>query len=110
MKKDAMAWTAHMEALLAGESAESEDYERHLTHIGWLQHERLVHLLVLMLTAVGTMITFLLAMIEGGWLYILLFLLLMLTGFYVVHYFFLENTVQRWYRMADALHDKVLQA
>ena len=29
-----------------------------------------------------------------------------LMGFYFWHYFFLENTVQRWYRIAEELREK----
>ena len=78
----------------------------HEKKLAWLQHERLVHLLVTMLTAAG----FLFAL--GAWLYttsagVLLLALGMLIwlGFYLVHYFRLENTVQHWYNIAEALHN-----
>lgn len=32
--------------------------------------------------------------------------LAVLLGFYFVHYFFLENTTQRWYRLAERLMNK----
>ena len=32
--------------------------------------------------------------------------LAVLLGFYFFHYFFLENTVQRWYRIAEELREK----
>ena len=32
--------------------------------------------------------------------------LVLLLGFYFWHYFFLENTVQRWYRIAEELREK----
>ena len=70
----------------------------HLTQIGFLQHERLVHLLVMLfviacaLFFLGTF--FVLQMI----LFLVLFLLLLVvTVFYVLHYFKLENTVIKWY-------------
>jgi hypothetical protein len=34
-------------------------------------------------------------------------MLAVLLGFYFWHYFFLENTVQRWYRIADELTDEL---
>lgn len=78
----------------------------HEKKLAWLQHERLIHLLVTMLTAAG----FLFAL--GAWLYtasagVLLLALGMLIwlGFYLVHYFRLENTVQHWYNIAEALHN-----
>ena len=32
---------------------------------------------------------------------IVMLILTVLLGFYFYHYFFLENTVQRWYKLAD---------
>ena len=80
----------------------------HEKKLAWLQHERLVHLLVTMLTAGG----FLFAL--GAWLYtasfgVSLFALglLILLFFYFVHYFRLENTVQHWYNIAEDLHSRL---
>lgn len=76
----------------------------HKTKLAWVQHERLVHLLVTMLTAGG----FLFAL--GAWLYtgsvgVSFFALglLVLLAFYIFHYFRLENTVQHWYNIAEEL-------
>ena len=73
----------------------------------WLQHERLVHFLVTMLTAAG----FLFAL--GVWIYtgtaavsLLALGILVLLFFYILHYFRLENTVQHWYNIAEKLHEK----
>ena len=33
-------------------------------------------------------------------------ILLVLLAFYLRHYFFLENTVQHWYRTAEELHER----
>ena len=32
--------------------------------------------------------------------------LAVLLGFYFFHYFFLKNTVQRWYRIAEEMREK----
>ena len=32
--------------------------------------------------------------------------LAVLLGFYFFHYFFLENTVQRWYRIAEVMRER----
>ncbi len=32
--------------------------------------------------------------------------LAVLLGFYFFHYFFLENTVQRWYRIAEEMRER----
>ena len=36
--------------------------------------------------------------------------LAVLLGFYFYHYFFLENTVQRWYRIAEEMQEKLLES
>ncbi len=77
----------------------------HEQKLAWLQHERLIHLLVTIWTS--------LAALFFGWLFIdgisglggglLLMGLLILLGFYLVHYFRLENMVQHWYRIAERI-------
>ena len=37
-------------------------------------------------------------------------ILLVLLIFYLRHYFFLENTVQHWYHIAEELHDRAEEA
>lgn len=78
--------------------------ELHEQQIRRMQHERLIHLIVTMFCA-----TFLLLAIGftsvhpsiGG--AALAALLLVLVGAYLVHYFRLENGVQRWYHLADRI-------
>ena len=43
---------------------------------------------------------------ELGIVLALIMLGLALLGFYFWHYFFLENTVQRWYRISEELREK----
>lgn len=88
----------------AHEEAVEALYKDLLQKIGWLQHERLVHLLVLILSAIWLLGVFVLVMtVATLGLWILLAILLTLCGFYCYHYYFLENTVQRWYHLADEL-------
>lgn len=78
----------------------------HLEKLRWLQHERLIHLIVLCLTAAATLFCAGLAMLHpeiGLGPAIALLILAVLLGFYFAHYFFLENTVQHWYRLAEQL-------
>ncbi len=81
---------------------------RHLETLRWLQHERLVHLIVLVLTALGELFTVDLALLhpetDPGAAMVMLGLAVLL-GAYFRHYFFLENTVQHWYRLAEDLWD-----
>ncbi|MFW6238547.1 MAG: hypothetical protein ACOC5A_04885 [Halanaerobiales bacterium] len=81
--------------------------EYHLRQINWMQHERLVHLLVLCLTAIlflfSCMVLYTLQSPAAG---IFWGLLLILNAFYIYHYYFLENTLQKWYKLANKLEKK----
>lgn len=79
----------------------------HEKKIEWLQHERLVHFLVTMLTGVFFIFSVLLGIFQEGNFAVLLLqlILFILLAAYLRHYFKLENTVQHWYHIADGLHD-----
>ena len=70
----------------------------HLAQIGFLQHERLVHLLVMLFVAVCAVFFLGMFLYLQTVLFLILFLLLLvLTFFYVLHYYKIENTVIQWY-------------
>jgi hypothetical protein len=70
----------------------------HRIQIGFLQHERLVHLLVMLFVAFCALVCFgLYLYLDLLLLLIVAVLLLILTLFYILHYYRLENTVIRWY-------------
>ncbi len=70
----------------------------HLVQIGFLQHERLVHLLVMLFVAACTLFFLGMFLFLQTVLFLILFLLLLfLNFFYVLHYYKLENTVIQWY-------------
>lgn len=78
----------------------------HLEKLRWLQHERLIHLIVLVLTAAGELFVIDLALLHpetGPWSAVFMLGLAVLLAFYFAHYFFLENTVQHWYRIAEEI-------
>lgn len=100
--RDALAEGQVSEAVLA----------LHRERILWLQHERLVHLIVTVMVVIGEIFVVYLCLVhpELGVLPAIIMLgLAVLLGFYFYHYFFLENTVQRWYRLADEM-EKSLQS
>ena len=76
------------------------------THIAFFQHERLVHLIVLFMTVIITLFSLGVTLwlpqfaLASGPIFLVFLILLC---FYIAHYFFLENTVQHWYRIADDL-------
>lgn len=85
----------------------------HERKLAYLQHERLIHLIVTLLTAmavifaIGVFIFF-----PEGREYTALFVLglMILLAFYFRHYFFLENTVQKWYMIDEELHNREMKA
>ena len=95
-------------AVEAGEATE-ELLEEHLRMIAWVQHERLVHLIVTVMVVLCELFTVDLVLLhpELGIVPALIMLgLAVLLGFYFWHYFFLENTVQRWYRIAEEMQER----
>lgn len=101
--------TAHETAvrgvLNRGNTQELEKWERiHHRMIRFMQHERLIHLLVLLAVA-----SFFLLLLAWTWirpslpLLLLSGLFLILLVPYILHYYFLENTVQRWYVFSDEI-------
>ncbi len=80
----------------------------HLKQITWLQHERLIHLIVLCLTTLVFLCFFVLGYITIQPLVLMLCIILgILEMFYVMHYFLLENTVQKWYVIANKMEKEL---
>lgn len=84
----------------------------HLLKIGWLQHERLIHLIVTALVAVLLLFLYGLVLLTAGQPLVIVLLAgaAVLFVAYLVHYFRLENTVQRWYQYADQLIQQKLES
>ena len=79
------------------------------TKISYFQHERLIHLMVtlafaiFLLFEIFTLFIMPIDFIVAGILLVCLFL--GLTIGYVMHYYFLENSVQQMYHMRDEIRD-----
>ncbi len=104
--------TRYKEYILKCLADESCDYKQlldyHRNKIAFFAHERLVHLLVMMLFAVCTVMTILAIVIwETLALIPLAVLLLILLVPYIKHYYFLENSVQTLYKYYDQMYEKV---
>lgn len=99
MLKQAGIWENEFRSELAAGKPAAEVYTLFVERLKWLQHERLVHLLVLMMTVTALLFSFGAALYlpEKASVWILVLILSVLTGAYVLHYFRLENLVQRWY-------------
>lgn len=78
-----------------------------LVKISFFQHERLIHLIVTFFTGILCCL-FLLGFLILENIFLLVLFLLMLCLFvpYIFHYYFLENNVQKLYKIYDKLKEK----
>lgn len=79
----------------------------HARQLAFMQHERLIHLLVMLTIALLCLLSFgFVTKAPSLPAFGIAALLLVLVSAYVVHYFRLENGVQRWYHLANQLDEK----
>jgi len=94
-------------AALAGaatDEAWTELRALHQSRLTYLQHERLAHLHVTLAVGLYALLFFLAALFAPTaplWTVTALFVALEVA--YLIHYYRLENGVQRWYRLADEI-------
>ncbi len=70
----------------------------HLQKIAFFQHERFIHLIVTLFMGLFLLVSLFFSMIHKTYTGLALTMLLLgLTGAYIIHYFHLENGVQRFY-------------
>lgn len=76
----------------------------HMDKIAFMQHERIVHFLVTMMFAV-ILAVFMVGMLltDNIMLLVLVTIIIVLLAFYIKHYYFLENTVQKMYKVYDRI-------
>lgn len=78
--------------------------EEQLIKIGFFQHERLIHLLVTLVTLILYIVSFLIAIFNQNiFILIIGFLIMCFLIPYIFHYFLLENGVQKLYRLYDEI-------
>lgn len=76
----------------------------HNLQIHNFQHERLIHLLIMLFFACIFFASIICTAIWPCWQFIVLdIIVLILLAFYIQHYFFLENTIQKLYPMTQTL-------
>lgn len=106
MKKKVTNYLIYLEELKC-KKISKDILDNILIHIGFFQHERLVHLIVTFFTGICMVLVFLSSLfIENIALVILFILLLLLFIPYILHYYFLENSVQRMYDLYEDLRQK----
>ncbi|MDR3346176.1 MAG: hypothetical protein LBS73_03280, partial [Campylobacteraceae bacterium] len=92
------------ERLSSSKSVSKEDVADIQRWLGYFQHERLIHLLVTMFVALCDMISVVMLLLYSSYATIALSVLLsVLFVFYIIHYYTLENGVQKLYKLTDEL-------
>src|SRR5262252_2431758 len=82
--------------------------EFHERQLRYMQHERLIHLIVTLFVSTYLLLIIGFIAVHPIWpAFALAALLLPLVGAYVVHYFHLENGVQRWYELANRIDQQL---
>ena len=84
----------------------SNDINDLLIKIKFFQHERLIHLIVT-LFCILLFIIFIVLMFYTKLFFIPTVIAMVLIIFYIVHYFFLENSVQYLYKLYDDMYAKI---
>ncbi len=112
MRKYLTEYIEMIEKMLEENSVQdyAELEQRHLQMVQFMQHERLIHFLVTMLFALGFFLA--LGIYLLGEIFSMLPLLILILALlvpYIAHYYFLENSVQKLYRLYDEIHARRLK-
>ena len=79
----------------------------HDKQIQWMQHERLVHLIVTLSVCLFAVLSLGLTLMKPTLpVFALAGLLILLSTAYLIHYYRLENRVQRWYVLSNELRQR----
>lgn len=107
MKERILNYMDYIDKLLEENSSDTDYNElikEHLIQIEFFMHERLIHLIVTVLFALGTFMTiFAYLFLDNIGLLLLAFLLIVLLVPYIAHYYLLENGVQKMYKQYDEI-------
>lgn len=76
-----------------------------LIKISFFQHERLIHLLVTLFFTIFMIAFLIFGFYVSPICFIIMFILMLCVALYVLHYFFLENSVQYMYKQYDKLKE-----
>jgi hypothetical protein len=76
----------------------------HERRLHWLQHERLIHLIVVFIFAILFLFSVVLYIVlPSPYTLVLMTAVAVVLIAYIRHYFILENTTQRWYTLYDRI-------
>lgn len=83
-----------------------KDIEELRDKINFFSHERIVHMFI-MLFCILILLIFIILTLNNIKFIIITIILMILNIFYILHYYFLENSVQYLYKLYDKMNDKL---
>lgn len=113
MKRRIISYRLKIDSILSNPDAISPEswndiLQEHLVQIGFFQHERMVHLIVTVTFAILTLMSFVAALMIGmPELLALTLLFVVLLIPYIMHYYTLENEVQKMYEQYDRILEHI---
>lgn len=112
MKQYISEYISSVERIMRSSDKQHEQYTKLLREfemkIAYFQHERLIHLIVTVLFALLEMSAIYVILVSpnlGAIIFSIMFLVLLVP--YVMHYYFLENSVQKMYKMRDKIIEQL---
>ena len=97
----------YIKTILKKENINESIKKDFLEHIQFMQHERLIHLLVTMLFAIILISVFIIMLIYFSWILVVFTAIIFIVEiFYIFHYYKLENGIQKMYRLYDEIVKK----
>ena len=113
MKKRIISYRLKVDSILSNPGSIpperwTEILQEHLVQIGFFQHERLIHLIVTVTFAILTIMSFVASLVVGMPALLaltLLFVVLLIP--YIMHYYTLENEVQKMYVQYDRILEQI---
>lgn len=105
MKKYIQSYIKETENKLKKE-INKKDLEELKDKITFFSHERIVHMFI-MLFCILILLIFVILTLQNIKFLLITVILMILNIFYIIHYYFLENSVQYLYKLYDKMNDKL---
>ena len=105
MKKYIQNYIKETESKLKKE-INKKDIEELRDKINFFSHERIVHMFI-MLFCILILLIFVILTLQNIDFILITVILIILNIFYIMHYYFLENSVQYLYKLYDKMNDKL---
>ena len=109
MKKETKEYLEYIKEINNKETIKDKDkiLSDLLVQIGFIQHERFVHLIVTVFVGLSAILFIGLALeFELLGFVLLTMITIVLFAFYILHYYFLENSTQELYRIYNSIKEK----